>query len=322
MVIWKKVVNPDMPISNSETIQPEMEKLIPVYSSSLFFKMNRVFKNRTTFSIMMWLYENEVGLNVEDVIAGFNLSRASAFRYCSMLAEAKVTERIWEVAERDVRDYVKNRFVISEYGRKLIELLFSFEQTTQPIELKDPKSQQEWELRNQVSVKLEKRIAGRLADHVHTKKFEDFIFTLMSNEYADVKDRTVHIIWARTGPNAVIVWSQNKVDTIKCNIAVADWSEPAILGLLSHELSHIALGTDLHSELQADEDVIARGLGHYLAIERAFTKKYSDHVLRGNEDRYLGYESIKKLLKSKEIRKLNRLISDLGMVVDVKDKID
>lgn len=305
-----------MPISNSETIQQEMEKLIPIYSSSLFFKMNNVFKNRTTFSILMWLYENEIELNVEDVIAGFNLSRASAFRYCRMLADAEVTQRIWDVAERDIRDYVKNRFVISEYGRRLVELLFSLEQTTQPIELNDSESQQEWKLREQVEEKLEKRIAGRLADYVHTKKFEDFIFTLMSNEYADIKDRTVHIIWTRTGPNAVIVWSKNKVDTIKCNIAIADWPEPVILGLLSHELSHIALGTDLHSELQTDEDVIARGLGHYLAIERAFTKKYSDYILRDGEDRYLGFTSIKKRMKSKEVRKLNRLLTEFGIVAD------
>lgn len=145
-----------MPISNYETVDTEVEKLIPVYSRSLFFKMNNVFKNRTTFSIIMWLYENEVGLNVEDVIAGFNLSRASVFRYCRMLANANVVQSIWDVTEKDIRAYARNRFVISMYGRKLIETLFSLEKTIQPIEMSDSESQKEWKLRNQVSVKLEK----------------------------------------------------------------------------------------------------------------------------------------------------------------------
>jgi hypothetical protein len=303
-----------MPISNSETVQDDVENLVPVYSRSVFFRMNNVFKNRMTFSILMWLYENEVGLNVEDVIAGFNLSRASAFRYCRMLADANVVERVWDVTEKDIRAYARNRFVISKYGRKLIDTLFALEKTRQPIEVTDPETQ-EWKIRDQVSAKLDKRLAGRLADHVHTKRFEDYIFTLMSNEYTDIKDRTVHILWAREGANAVIVWSKDKTDTIRCNIAVAEWPEPAILGLLSHELSHISLGTDIHDELQADEDVIARGLGHYLAIERAFTNKYSDHVLRGGKDRYLGYTTIRKRLKSRKIKQLDKLILDHGIEV-------
>ena len=275
-----------------------------------------MFKNRTTFSILLWLYENKVGLNVEDVIAGFNLSRASAFRYCRMLVDANVVESIWDVSEKDIRTYARNRFVLSKYGRALIETLFSLEKIIQPIEVSDPESQKEWKLRDQVSENLEKRIAGRLEDYVHTKKFEDYIFTLMSNEYADIKDRTVHILWAREGANAAIVWSQNKVDTIRCNIAITEWPEPEILGLLSHELSHITLGTDLHDEIQADEDVIARGLGHYLAIERAFTNKYSDHVLREGEDRYLGYTSIRKMLKSHLVKQLDKLMSESNVYAE------
>jgi len=292
-----------MPISNSETVH------------SLFFKMHNVFKNRMTFSILMWLYENEVGLNVEDVIAGFNLSRASAFRYCRLLADANVVTRIWDVAEKDIRAYARNRFVINDYGRNLIDTLFSLEKNIQQIEIADSESK-EWKLKDQISAKLEKRIAGRLADYVHTKKFEDIIFTLMSKEYADIKNRTVHILWARAGANAVIVWSQNKTDTIRCNITVSEWPEPAIIGLLAHELSHIALGAGLHSELQADEDVIERGLGHFLAIERAFTKKYADHVLREDEDRYLGYSSIKKLLKSRQRKQLASLMTEHGIKED------
>ena len=170
-----------MSISNSETVDTEVDKLIPVHSKSVFFKMNNVFKNRTTFSILLWLYENKVGLNVEDVIAGFNLSRASAFRYCRMLVDANVVESIWDVSEKDIRTYARNRFVLSKYGRALIETLFSLEKIIQPIEVSNPESHKEWKLRDQISENLEKRIAGRLADYVHTKKFEDYIFTLMSN---------------------------------------------------------------------------------------------------------------------------------------------
>ncbi|MHA2024311.1 MAG: hypothetical protein ACW98U_00300 [Candidatus Thorarchaeota archaeon] len=297
-----------MSISNSETVY------------SVFFKMNNIFKNRTTFSILVWLYENEVGLNVEDVIAGFSLSRASAFRYCRMLADANVVERIWDIAEKDIRAYARNRFVISSYGRKLIDTLFSLEKSIQSTEHSGKESKIDWKLRNQASAKLEKKLARRLADYEHTKRFEDLIFSLMRSEYADIKDRSVQIIWSRAGPNAAIVWSQNKTDVIRCNIAITEWSEPAILGLLSHELSHIALGSDLHNELQADEDVIARGLGHYLAIERAFTNKYTDHVLRNGEDRYLGYSSIRKLLRSKKVKLLDQLMSNLGIVADSEKK--
>lgn len=306
-----------MPISNSETVLSETEDLIPVCSKSLFFKMHNVFKNRTTFSILIWLYENTIGLNVEDVIAGFSLSRSSAFRYCRMLADANVVESIWDVTEKDIRSYARNRFVISEYGRVLIETLFALEKTTQPIKTPNPKFEKEWSLRSQVSQKLDKRLAQRLADHKHTKRFEDLIFNLMREKYADIKDRTVYILWSREGPNAVIVWSKDKMDSIRCNISVTRWPEQAIIGLLTHELSHISLGTDLHDELQADEDVISRGLGHYLAIERVVTNKISDYVLREEKDRYLGYTSIRERLKPHNVKQLDKLLTDLGIQVDV-----
>ena len=89
---------------------------------------------------------------------------------------------------------------------------------------------------------------------------------------------------------------------------------PALYGLLSHELSHIALGVNLHSEFQADRDVIERGLGPYLAIERLFTNKHSDYILREGEDKYLGFISIRKLLSPDEVHQLDTLISEIGML--------
>ena len=159
----------------------------------------------------------------------------------------------------------------------------------------------------------ESQTSGKLADYVYSRKFEDHIYTLIKRAYADIKDRTVKVVWGSTGTNAVIIRSQNKSDTIRCNRAVRNWPEPALNGLLSHELSHIALGSEMHTELQADKDVIARGLGHYLAVERAFTNKHSDHVLREGEDRYLGYASIRKLLKFQEVQQLDSLMSDFGL---------
>ena len=128
-----------MPISNSETDSIRVSKVRRRHlvkkditftsgkSSSLFFTMHNVFKNRKTFSILRWLYEHKEGLRVDDVIAGFNLSRASAFRYCRMLADAKVVDRTWDVATKDDRAYAKNRFVINEYGKELLNALLSLE---------------------------------------------------------------------------------------------------------------------------------------------------------------------------------------------------
>ena len=165
----------------------------------------------------------------------------------------------------------------------------------------------------------ESQISGKLEDYIQSRKFEGFIFTLMNQAYADIKDRTVKVEWGRTGANAVVIWSKNKTDVIRCNRIVRDWPEPALVGLLSHELSHIALGADVHSELQADKDVIARGLGRYLAIERAFTNEYSDHIDGKGDDRYLGYESIRKLLTSSQVTQLDILMSDLGMSAQIME---
>ena len=154
----------------------------------------------------------------------------------------------------------------------------------------------------------------KLNDYIQSRKFEDYIYTLMSTAYPDIKDRNVRVEWGRIGANAVIIWSQNKSDIIRCDRAVQNWPVPALYGLLSHELSHIALGVNLHSEFQADRDVIERGLGPYLAIERLFTNKHTDHILREGEDRYLGFMSIRKLLSPDEVHQLDTLISEIGML--------
>ncbi|MFX0107968.1 MAG: hypothetical protein ACFE7R_06780 [Candidatus Hodarchaeota archaeon] len=160
------------------------------------------------------------------------------------------------------------------------------------------------------------KVTGKLADFLESRRFEDYIYTLVTLAYSDIKDRDVKVVWGSIGPNAVVISSHKKSDVIRCNRAVRNWPEPALYGLLSHELSHIALGVNLHSELQADKDVIERGLGQYLAVERVLTTKFEDHNLRNGEDRYLGYFSIRKLLKAHEIRQLDILLSNYEIAVD------
>lgn len=136
----------------------------------------------------------------------------------------------------------------------------------------------------------------------------------MSYAYTDIEDKNVNVDWGRTQAYAVVIWNQGKPVSIRCNKAIRSWTEPALLGLLSHELSHIALGENSHSEHQTDEDVIIRGLGPYLAIERIFTNKYSDHIIRKGRDRYLGYDSIRSLLTRHEGNQLDALMSDIGIL--------
>jgi len=159
-----------------------------------------------------------------------------------------------------------------------------------------------------------------LDDYIQSRKFEDYVYIIMSEAYSGIKDRNVRIEWGRAGANAAIIWSQNKIDIIRCNRGVRNWPEPVLYGLLSHELSHIALGANLHLEVQADRDVIDRGLGPYLAIERLFTQKHFDHILLEGEDRYLGFMSIRKLLSSDDVHQLETLMSDLGMKPPIREE--
>jgi hypothetical protein len=156
-------------------------------------------------------------------------------------------------------------------------------------------------------------MSPKLKDYILSRKFEDYIYTLMNSEYADIKHRTVKVEWGGSGPNAVVISSHDKTDIIRFNRSILDWPEPASCGLLFHELSHIALGANIHSEHQADRDVIERGLGPYLAIERLLTNKIDDHIVREGEDRYLGYESIRNLLSSVEIYQLDKMLLEHEM---------
>jgi hypothetical protein len=102
--------------------------------------------------------------------------------------------------------------------------------------------------------------------------------------------------------------------SISVNNTVKTWHESGIMGLISHELSHPAQrGTGLN-ELKTDKDVIFRGLGPYLAVERLFARKYEDHQIWHGKDKYLGYRSIRAQLTNLENNQLDALLSELGFV--------
>ncbi|MHA1939376.1 MAG: hypothetical protein ACXABV_10675 [Candidatus Thorarchaeota archaeon] len=99
---------------------------------------------------------------------------------------------------------------------------------------------------------------------------------------------------------------------ITCHQDVIRWPEPVLIGLLAHEISHPAEGSS--SEEGTDRDVIDRGLGHYLAVERAFVNKYDDHSISRGKDRYLGFQSVRKLLNGHEERIMENLLEDFRIL--------
>ena len=78
-------------------------------------------------------------------------------------------------------------------------------------------------------------------------------------------------------------------------------------------MSHPATGR-ISSEEATDREVILRGLGHYLAVERAFVNKYNDHKTSGGKDRYMGFQSITKLLNDHEYRIMEHLLEDFKIL--------
>ena len=123
------------------------------------------------------------------------------------------------------------------------------------------------------------------------------------------------VTWGRTSSFAQIRWDETKVKiSIRVNNDVKTWHESGILGLISHELSHPAQARGGRSELTTDRDSIRRGLGPYLAIERLYTGKYEDHVIRRGKDRYLGYKSIRSQLTELEVQQVDSLLSEVGII--------
>ncbi|MHA1479900.1 MAG: hypothetical protein ACTSQZ_00540 [Candidatus Thorarchaeota archaeon] len=142
----------------------------------------------------------------------------------------------------------------------------------------------------------------------------DIISSLVKYAYPELESKRFIIKVAKIKSYACISWEHNHdVVRVTCNDIVNDWHEAALIGLLSHELSHPASMKMGHREESTDLDVINRGLGPYLALERIITNKYSDHVIKSGRDKYLGYKSIRKHLDSQELVQLDRLLFELRL---------
>ena len=109
----------------------------------------------------------------------------------------------------------------------------------------------------------------------------DLVSNIVTYAYPELRTCDFVVDWRRMSSFAVIRWEYlAKRISISLDKSVMAWPEPAMLGLLSHELSHPTNKSGGFSEEETDLDVIERGLGPYLAIERVFAGKYLDHMVR------------------------------------------
>ena len=140
------------------------------------------------------------------------------------------------------------------------------------------------------------------------------VSNLVSYAYNDLDSKRFIIKTAKISSFACITWDSNQ-DTIRvtCNKIILNWHEAPVIGLLAHELSHPASKKGGQKEESTDLDVIQRGLGSYLALERIMTNKYSDYIIRNGQDRYLGYSTIRNYLDTHELNHLDRLLRDLRL---------
>ncbi|MFW9813860.1 MAG: hypothetical protein ACFFF9_15465 [Candidatus Thorarchaeota archaeon] len=138
--------------------------------------------------------------------------------------------------------------------------------------------------------------------------------TLVSLVYPELQEREIVLSCGRTSCYGQVSWrdEDNKI-SISLNESVRMWHPAGITGLLSHELSHPSQKGSGFKEWKTDEDVIMRGLGPYLAIERLQTGKYDDHVIQNGKDRYFGYRMIRKALTPIETENLDILMFQLAL---------
>lgn len=138
---------------------------------------------------------------------------------------------------------------------------------------------------------------------------------LVRTAYPEFRESEVAVSYGRTSAFASVTWrDRDESIEIVCNDDVKEWPEAAVLGLLAHELSHPAQESSNASEEGTDLDVLRRGLGLYLAVERLHASKYEDHLVRKGRDRYIGYRTIRKSLSQTESNQLDRLLSDLRLI--------
>jgi hypothetical protein len=144
---------------------------------------------------------------------------------------------------------------------------------------------------------------------------QELIQRIVENAYPELDGSDITAKWGRIAGFATVSWTSNRLTiTIKCNTQTKKWHEAAVIGLLSHELSHTVQCNPNRAENNTDIDVIQRGLGPYLAVERAISGKYEDHIIRRGKDRYLGYRSIRSCLNTDELIQLDALLQEMRLI--------
>ncbi|TFG34425.1 hypothetical protein EU527_03710 [Candidatus Thorarchaeota archaeon] len=144
---------------------------------------------------------------------------------------------------------------------------------------------------------------------------DSLIEQLVELVYIELRNSNIRIDWGTANCFATISWNQDfREIKIRCNNITRQWHQAALYGLLSHELSHPLQNLSQCTEMNTDIDVIDRGMGVYLAVERLIIGKYEDHIIKKGKDRYLGYSSIRKLLLDQEIGHLDRLLMEMRLI--------
>lgn len=148
---------------------------------------------------------------------------------------------------------------------------------------------------------------------------QELVCQLVEEAYPELKSGSVDAQWGKTPCFATVSWSSSrKTIRITCNTQTQRWHEGALLGLLAHELSHPAQGKHTTSERSTDVDAIERGLGPYLAAERAIAGKFEDHIINHGKDMYLGYRTVRSFLVGLESQQLDALLREMRLIPDMK----
>jgi hypothetical protein len=150
---------------------------------------------------------------------------------------------------------------------------------------------------------------------VTDRGLHELIQHLVEVAYPEFMRSNITTRWGRTSCFATVSWTADRMRIlVTCNTQTKKWHEAALIGLLSHELSHPIQERSGRAESKTDLDVICRGLGPYLAVERASSGKYEDYVISRGKDKYLGYRSIRSLLNAEELIQLDALLQEMQLI--------
>jgi hypothetical protein len=154
------------------------------------------------------------------------------------------------------------------------------------------------------------------------KGLDELVKQLVEIAYPELAECNIVSLWGRTSCFAKVSWTTDRKNLeIICNSKAKKWHEAALYGLLSHELSHPVRSGSARLENDTDLDVIRRGLGPYLAAERATSGKYEDYIIKNGKDRYLGYRTIRDYLSSEELVQLDALLEEMRLIPHKNERL-